>query len=177
MLHISAKHSGKQKSGRVKHSVARLLPVGVVLLAFSSFALAQQNTSSSAQGNKLGVFAGFTDRRDADFTVGMQIEHMLNQTWSTGAVLEYTPNERNNNDATMLLGLVNYRPDFNRQLKLTGGAGVEFNDNSDDGVMFRTAVSYDLFYEGPLTFTPMVGFNFGENQESITLGASLQFNF
>ena len=132
---------------------------------------------SSGSRTRFGAFAGFTDRRNAEFSFGMQMEHALDRNWSAGATVEHTPDEWRGNDATFVFGLMNFRPDSMPRLKLTGGAGIEFNEIFDDAVMFRTGVGYDLFLEGPLSLTPMLAFNFGEGNNSMTLGANLNFNF
>lgn len=133
--------------------------------------------TGNARQHTLGGFIGFTDRRDADFTLGVRYEHNLSGPWSAGALVEHTPNYFRGDDATLLMGTANYRPLFNQRLKFTGGAGVDFKDTEGDDVVFRTGVAYDVFLEGPLTLAPNIAFNFGENEESVTLGATLMFNF
>lgn len=134
-------------------------------------------SAPQASRDTFGGFVGFTDRRDADFSFGLRYEHDMYGPWSAGALVEHTPNYFRNDDATLLLGTAHYRPAFNQRLKFTGGAGVEFKDVEGDDVMFRTGVAYDVFLEGPLTLAPNIAFNFGENEESVTLGATLSFRF
>lgn len=154
--------------------------IAVSLLLPSGMALAQQaaqQATPQAGRDTIGGFVGFTDRRDADFSFGARWEHDLAGPWSAGALVEHTPDYFRNDDATLLLGTANYRPAFNQRLKFTGGAGVEFKDIEGDDVVFRTGVAYDVFVEGPLTLAPNIAFNFGENEESVTLGATLAFRF
>lgn len=152
-----------------------LAAVGACLLLPVQPALAQ--AAADAATDTIGGFVGFTDRRDADFTLGLRYEHQMSGRWSAGALVEHTPDYFRSDDATMLMGTASYRPVFNERLKFTGGAGVEFKDVEGDDVVFRTGVAYDIFLEGPLSLAPNIAFNFGENDESVTLGASLMFRF
>lgn len=150
-----------------------MIGISLVLPVQPVYSQTAQNTGRDS----IGGFIGFTDRRDADFTMGLRYEHDMTGPWSAGVLMEHTPDYFAGDDATMLLGTANFRPGNYPRLKFTGGAGIEFKDIAGDDVVFRTGVSYDVFVEGPLTLAPTIAFNFGENDESVTLGASLLFHF
>jgi len=159
-----------------------MIGISLLLPGQPAFSQAAQNTNQppavqNAGRDTLGGFIGFTDRRDADFTLGLRYEHDLSGPWSAGALVEHTPDYFRNEDATLLLGTANYRPVSYPRLKFTGGAGVEFKDIQGDDVVFRTGIAYDMFLEGPLSLAPTIALNFGENDESVTLGANLMFRF
>ena len=166
----------------MKTNTRFLIPVvmalGMSLPAGQALSQAGQPATNTRSPDSFGGFVGFTDRNDADFTLGLRYEHDMGGPWSAGALVEHTPKYFRNFDATMLMGTAHYRPVAHQRLKFTGGAGVEFKDGgAGDDVIFRTGIAYDLFLEGPLTLTPNVAFNFGEGEESMTLGATLYFRF
>lgn len=151
------------------------LMTGMLLQSVACYA--QQNGAGGASGNTLGGFVGFTDRYDTDFTFGAHLEHAVDGPWSVGGLVEYTPDAYGNDAATLVMGSVYLRPDFSNRLKIIGGAGVEFKDFGGDDVKFRAGASYDLFLEDRYTLAPTVSFNLGEGKDSVTFGASLNYQF
>ena len=149
-----------------------LLPVLLALSLIWSGAASGQGSSP----HTVGGFVGFTDRTDADFTVGVEYEYDMQAPWSVGAILEYTPNAFFGRDFAVLLGTGNYRLPSMPQLKLTGGAGIEFRDGGGDDVRFRLGAGYDVL-EGTVTVTPRFALDFGDGPDSIVLGISFLHNF
>lgn len=125
----------------------------------------------------LGVFTGLTDRDDIDFTSGLELEYSLSSPWSVGGILEHTPNGLRGENVTLLLGTVHYRPVIMPSLKLTGGAGIEFNDFGDD-IRLRAGIGYDLIQGDRFTITPRLAVDIeGGDSENIVLGATLLYRF
>lgn len=141
-------------------------------LMWSGLALGQGTTPHSA-----GVYLGFTDRADADFTFGGEYDYRFDRQWSAGAVVEYTPDVVLGDDFAVVLGTVNFRPSTVPRLKLTGGAGVEFKDVGGDDLKLRIGAGYDVFIEGPVSITPRVAIDFGDGDEDLILGVSAMYRF
>lgn len=153
----------------------------IIAMFWSALAFGQQQTGETSQNQEaagtgsLGVFAGFTDVDGGDTqpTIGGEYEYRLQGQWSVGGILEHTSDAYFASDATLAMGAVHYRPEGTPRLKLTGGAGVEFNDFGDD-VRLRAGVGYDLI-EGPVTLTPRLSLDFGNSRENLVLGATAYF--
>lgn len=144
-------------------------------LLYGATGYAQQ--AGGLAGDKLGAFAGVTDRYDSDFSFGVHYEHPMADGWSAGALVEHSPDAYGNDAATLVMGTANFRPAFSSRLKVTGGAGIEFKDIGGDDVKFRAGLAYDLFLEDKFTLSPLVAFNLGEGKDSVTLGATLFYQF
>src|SRR5690554_3497460 len=98
-----------------KHS-KRVLPV--LLLALSGSTALAQTQSGNTSNISLGGFLGFTDRYDADFTYGVEIENRVSSEWGYGAIVEHTPDVIGSEGATVLLGTANFRPATIPRMKL-----------------------------------------------------------
>ncbi|MDT8429560.1 MAG: hypothetical protein RQ757_12440 [Pseudomonadales bacterium] len=121
---------------------------------------------------------GFTDRRDADFTSGLEVEYPLSTPWSVGGILEHTANGLRGKNITFVLGAAHYRPSSIPGLKLTGGAGVEFKEDSGDDIRFRIGAGYDIIKGRYFTVTPRVALDLGGgDSENLVLGATLFYWF
>ena len=139
----------------------------VLSLVFAPAALAQTGQ------HQLGAFVGLTDRSGADFTVGAEYEYLMDSRFSIGGIVEYTPDAYGTSSATVIPATANLRPA--PRLKLTGGAGVEFNA-FNDRFRARVGVGYDLI-DGPITLTPRVAVDFGDGDESVVFGAVVSRRF
>lgn len=139
----------------------------VLTLVFAPAALAQSGQ------HQIGAFVGLTDRNGADFTVGAEYEYLMNRHFSLGGLVEYTPDAYGTSSATVVLATANLR--LIPRLKVTGGAGVEFN-TFNDRFRARAGVGYDLI-DGPVTLTPRVSIDFGEGDENVVFGATLSRRF
>lgn len=140
-------------------------------LLWTAGASAQGSTVSRT--HNLGAYAGFTERNDADFTVGLEYAYRMQDQWSGGVIVEYTPDVVLGRDATLMLGTANFRPTNLPRLKLTGGAGVEFKSfGGGDDLRFRVGAGYDVITD-LITVTPRIGIDFGDGGENLTLGVTL----
>lgn len=165
---------------RVSVTTGKAITVLVAMLwAAGSYA---QQGSGSASGaapgtSSVGVFAGFTDvdalGGGSEPTIGGEYDYQLEGPWSVGGILEHTSDAFFASDATLALGVLNYRVESQPRLKITGGAGMEFNDFGDD-VRLRAGVGYD-FIQGPVTLTPRLSVDFGNGREHLVLGATAYF--
>lgn len=126
--------------------------------------------------NTVGVFAGFTSRHNTDFTFGGEYEYRLQTPWAVGAIVEHTPNVRFGRDYTLVLATAHYRLPSMSRVKFTGGAGVEFRENTGDKLRLRFGAGYDVFKEGKITVTPRVGVDFGQGSASVVFGVSALFD-
>lgn len=152
----------------------RIIAFSALLLSsllFNGPAYSQGRTPHSAGG-----FIGFTDRNDADFTIGGEYEYHMQGPWSVGAVIEHTPDGPAGRDFTVTMATAHYRPASLSRLKLTGGAGIQFRDGGDD-LRFRFGAGYDIFMNGPVTVTPRIAVDFGDGDESVVLGVSALYDF
>jgi len=134
---------------------------------------------AAAQGSgphSLGAFVGLTDRDDADITIGAESEYQLDPLWAVGAVVEYTRDAFRDEDATVVMGTVNFYPVD--RFRLIGGLGVEFTD-FDDEIRVRLGAGYDVFTAATEGFrlTPRLSVDFGDRDESVVFGATLAFPF
>ncbi len=153
----------------------------LVAMLWAAGSFAQQGSDSASRAapgtSSVGVFAGFTDvdaqGGGSEPTIGGEYDYRLEGPWSVGGTLEHTSDAFFASDATLALGLLNYRPETNPRLKITGGAGIEFNDVGDD-VRLRAGIGYDLV-QGPVTLTPRLSVDFGNNREHLVLGATAYF--
>jgi len=126
--------------------------------------------------NTVGVFAGFTSRHNTDFTFGGEYEYRLQTPWAVGAIVEHTPNVRFGRDYTLVLATAHYRPPSMSRVKFTGGAGVEFRENTGDKLRLRFGAGYDVFKEGKITVTPRVAVDFGQGSASVVFGVSALYD-
>ncbi|MEX2525688.1 MAG: hypothetical protein WD750_12080 [Gammaproteobacteria bacterium] len=148
-----------------------------MILLFLSLLLSGPAFSQGAARHSAGGFLGFTDRDDADFTLGAEYEYRPREPWSFGAIVEHTPDVVFGRDFTLVLAAAHYRPPSIQRLKLTGGAGIEFKDVGGDDARFRLGAGYDVFMNGPLTITPRIAVDFGEGDESIVFGVTAMYGF
>lgn len=154
------------------------LAAAILALSFSASAFGQQTPGQSAVGqNSFGVFAGFTDfdQGSTNPTLGLELDHKLEGAWSAGGVAEHTSRGHRGERSTLVLGTLNYRPPTTQRLKLTGGAGYEFNRFGDD-IRLRVGAGYDVV-QGPVILTPRIALDFGNGRENLVLGATAYFRF
>ncbi len=150
-----------------------------ILSSLFLLALFKSVTAYSQGGSphNAGVFIGFTDRNDVDFTFGGEYEYRPQAPWSFGATIEHTPDVVFGHDFTLVLATAHYRPPSMERFKLTGGAGIEFKDVGGDDIRFRLGAGYDVFMNGPLTVTPRVAVDFGGGDESFVFGVTAMYGF
>lgn len=143
-----------------------------IALAAAAEARAQQ---VAAGRHSVGVYTGFTERDDIDFTIGGEYEYRRDSLFGYGLVVEHTPDAFGDRSATVALGTLNVYPVD--RLRLTGGLGGEFtNTRGGDEFRARLGAGYDLVQAG-FILTPRAAVDFGDRDASVSFGATLRLPF
>lgn len=150
-----------------------MLRLACILAPVLLFANAPQALAQSAGQHMFGIFLGATDRDDFDVTLGAEYEYLFTEQWTIGGLVEYTPDAYGNSSATLVMATANLRAI--PRLKITGGAGVEFN-TFDDRFRARIGAGYDVI-EGPFNVTPRIAVDFGKGDENVVVGATVSRRF
>lgn len=148
----------------------------VVALALAFAATVEARAQQAYSGrHSLGVYTGFTDRDDIDFTIGADYEYRPARFYGYGVVVEHTPDAFGDRSATVALGTLNIYPLDG--LRLTGGLGAEFtNARGGDEFRARLGAGYDLVQAG-FILTPRAAVDFGDRDASVSFGATLRLPF
>lgn len=152
----------------------RLIFVCALAIALAAAAEARAQQAQSGR-HSLGVYTGFTDRDDIDFTIGGEYEYRRNALFGYGVVVEHTPDAFGDRSATVAFGTLNIYPLGG--LRLTGGLGGEFtNARGGDEFRARLGAGYDLIKAG-FILTPRVAVDFGDRSTAVSFGAALRLPF
>ena len=108
----------------------------------------------------IGLFIGLTRAHsDNESTLGIELERILSPKWSIAGLVERADR---NEDSTLLMALVGWRPW--RGLTLQLGAGRKDPGNERE-VVYRTGMSYEFELAPTWVLKPYIAVDFIQNEE------------
>ena len=122
--------------------------------------------------NVLGLFLGVTgeDRRDADFTVGIEYERLINKSFGIGGIIEYASGDH---DFWVFAVPIAYHIGA---WKWYVASGVEKEKGHSNELLFRVGVEYG-FEVGDFEIAPQFDVDFVDGDKEYVFGVVIARGF